>query len=340
MKMKPPLLLLLLVLVLIVSAGGSAMLGRYPVRLADLKGFSGAVSGKEIPMDAHRIRMVKNILMDIRLPRIAAAILIGAALAMSGAVFQSMFVNPLVSPGLLGVLSGSAFGAVCGMIFAGSWLVVQLGAFAFGLVAVGVSIALSLLNRGDRLLMLILGGVISGAMFTALISVVKYLADPFQQLPGIVYWLMGGLSGMDSQTLLLACGPMIGGIAMLWMFSGYLNVLSMGDEEARSMGVNVMLLRFLLIFPVTIVCALTVVMAGVISWVGLIIPHIARMIVGPDNRVLVPASGLIGAIYLLMADNMSRLMFSVEVPIGILTSLAGIPFFAYVMYKTKQGWTS
>ena len=224
------------------------------------------------------------------------------------------------------------------MILATSWWAVQASAFTFGMIAVMAALGLSALNRGDRLLMLILGGIISGALFTSLLSVVKYLADPYEQLPAIVYWLMGGLSAVDRATVLFTCGPMVGGVLILILLAGYLNVLSMGDEEARALGVNVRLLRFIFIFLATVISALTVVLGGMIGWVGLLIPHIARMIVGPDNRILLPATALIGAIYLLLADNIARLLFSVEIPIGILTSLVGIPFFAFVLRRTKKGW--
>jgi iron complex transport system permease protein len=317
----------------------SLTLGRYPVGLADLARFLGLPLSHGPAMSERQLQIIKNILVDIRLPRIMAAMLIGAGLSVSGAVFQSMFINPLVSPGLLGVLAGASFGAAVGMVLASSWWVVQFSAFSFGLIAVLAALAMSALNRGDRLLMLILGGIISGALFTSLLSVVKYLADPYEQLPAIVYWLMGGLSAVDRATVLTACGPIVGGILTLVLLSGYLNVLSMGDEEARALGVNVALLRLVFIFLATVISALTVVLGGMIGWVGLLIPHIARILVGPDNRILLPATALIGATYLLIADNIARLLFSVEIPIGILTSLVGIPFFALVLRKTKKGWT-
>jgi iron complex transport system permease protein len=317
----------------------SLTLGRYPVGLADLARFLGLPLSHGPAMSERQLQIIKNILVDIRLPRIMAAMLIGAGLSVSGAVFQSMFINPLVSPGLLGVLAGASFGAAVGMVLASSWWVVQFSAFSFGLIAVLAALAMSALNRGDRLLMLILGGIISGALFTSLLSVVKYLADPYEQLPAIVYWLMGGLSAVDRATVLTACGPIVGGILALVLLSGYLNALSMGDEEARALGVNVALLRFVFIFLATVISALTVVLGGMIGWVGLLIPHIARILVGPDNRILLPATALIGATYLLIADNIARLLFSVEIPIGILTSLVGIPFFALVLRKTKKGWT-
>ncbi len=327
-----------LLAVLCLTALISVCLGRYPLSLGDLGRFVGLRVSDLPVMDSRQYQIIKNILIDIRLPRIAAAILIASALSVSGAVFQSMFFNPLVSPGLLGVLAGASFGAAVGMILAKNWFVVQLGAFSFGLIAVLAAVAMSALNRGDRILMLILGGIISGALFTSLLSVVKYLADPYGQLPAIVYWLMGGLSSVDSMTVLTACGPIIAGILILLFLSSHLNVLSMGDEEARSLGLNVVFLRILFIFLATVISALTVVMGGIIGWVGLLIPHIARMIVGPDNRLLLPASALIGATYLLIADDISRLLFNVEIPLGILTSLIGIPFFAFILRKAKKGW--
>ncbi len=338
--MKAPVVLMVMLVVLAMTVLLSMLLGRYPVSLADLQlYFSSHLFGQRVAdIDISRVQVLDNILMDIRLPRIVAAILIGASLSVAGVVFQSMFMNPLVSPGVLGVLSGASLGAAVGMIVGKSWLVVQLGAFSCGLLAVTIALSLALINRGNRLLMLILGGIISGAMFTALLSVVKYLADPYEQLPAIVYWLMGGLSATDAGTVLTVSLPIVAGILLLLALSGYLNVMSMGDEEARSLGVNVTLLRLLFIFLATIISALTVILGGIIGWVGLLIPHIARMIVGPDNRLLLPAAALIGATYLVIADDMARLLFSVEIPIGILTSLIGIPFFAFVLAKTRKGW--
>jgi iron complex transport system permease protein len=337
--MKRPMIIPLLLAVLVLTTLISLSLGRYPVTLSDMSRFLLLNSfDSASATDSRHYDILRNILFDIRLPRIAAAILIGAALSVSGATFQSMFLNPLVSPGLLGVLAGASFGAAMGMILAKSWFMVQLGAFSFGLIAVLVAVGISVFNRVDRLLMLILGGIISGALFTSLLSVVKYLADPYEQLPAIVYWLMGGLSGVDRITVLAACGPIAAGIFILLVLSRYLNVLSLGDEEARSLGLNVTFLRLLFILVATVISALTVVMGGIIGWVGLLIPHIARMMVGPDNRILLPAAALIGATYLLIADNIARLVFSVEIPIGILTSLVGIPFFAFVLRNARKGW--
>lgn len=336
--MKSTKLLVLLTAALLLTALVSLSLGRYPVNFSDMSlFFSGQILDRPVINDS-QLKALKYILFDIRLPRITAAILIGAALSVSGATFQSMFLNPLVSPGLLGVLAGASFGAAVGMILADNWLAVQFSAFAFGLIAVAAAVAFSLLNRGNRLLMLILGGIISGALFTSLLSIIKYLADPYEQLPAIVYWLMGGLSAIDNIMVLSAAGPIIGGILILFLLSGYLNIMSMGDEEACSLGVNVTFLRLFFILLATVISALAVVLGGIIGWVGLLIPHIARMLVGPDNRILLPASALLGGTYLVIADDMARLLFMVEIPIGILTSLVGIPFFAFVLGKTRKGW--
>jgi iron complex transport system permease protein len=336
--MKTPLMLLGLAGLMVFTALFSLSLGRYPVSWVDITYFLKYLLGMSHELDSQRVSILNNILIQIRLPRIAAAVLIGASLSVSGVSFQSMFMNPLVSPGLLGVLAGASLGAAVGIIVAESWLWVQISSIGFGLLAVLAAVGMAAIYKGDRLLMLILGGIISGALFTALLSVVKYLADPYDQLPAIVYWLMGGLSMADGNTVLALCGPMITGILMLFFLSNYMNVMSMGEEEARSLGVNVRFIRLLMIFFATLISALTVAIGGIIGWVGLVIPHLARMIVGPDNRVLLPAAALIGAIYLLIADDMARLLFRVEIPIGILTSLVGIPFFALVLRKAKKGW--
>jgi len=329
-----PLLLIVLVLTICVSL----TIGKYPLGLTDIGNFFLLKLFKMGNMDVRQQDLLSNLLFDIRLPRILAAALIGASLSVAGASFQAMFVNPLVSPSLLGVLAGASFGAALGMVFSGSWFAVQCLTFFFGFLAVGIAVAIAKMHKGNTILLLILGGIISGAMFTSLLSVIKYIADPANQLPAIVQWLMGGLSLVDYKTLLAAGIPQIVSIALVILFSGYLNALSMGDEEARSLGIRVERIRLLLIFLATLMSALTVVIAGMIGWVGLIIPHITRMLVGPDNKILVPASALIGAIYLIAVDNVSRMLFVVEIPMGIVTSLVGIPFFVLILRKAQKGW--
>jgi len=336
--MKRGLLFPTLSLLLVLTVAFSMTLGKYPLVLSDIADFFLLKIFGVGSMDPERYNLLGSLLLDIRMPRILAAILIGASLAVAGSAFQAMFVNPLVSPSLLGVLAGASFGAALGMVFFKSWVAVQISTFLFGFLAVLISVGIARMHKGNTLLLLVLGGVISGALFTSLLSVIKYIADPYNQLPAIVQWLMGGLSLVDHKTLLAAGIPQVVSIILITLFSGYLNALSMGDEEARALGISVEWIRMLLIFLATLMSALTVVLAGMIGWVGLIIPHITRMLVGPNNKVLIPASALIGAIYLIVVDDVSRMLFNVEIPIGITTSLIGIPFFAIILRKAKKGW--
>ena len=337
MKLKKSLFPVLLT-TLVLTVAVSLVIGKYPLALRDIGGFFLFKLFGIGVMDPERYGLLSSLIQDIRMPRILAAMLIGASLSVSGAAFQAMFVNPLVSPSLLGVLAGASFGAALGMVFTQNWFAVQCLAFIFGFLAVVISIGIAKIHKGNMILLLILGGVISSALFTSLLSVIKYIADPANQLPAIVQWLMGGLSLVDDKTLLAAGIPQAVSIVLMIFFSGYLNALSMGDEEARALGISVERIRMFLIFLATLMSALTVVVAGMIGWVGLIIPHIARMPVGTDNKILVPASALIGAIYLIIVDDISRMLFTVEIPIGITTSLICIPFFVIILIKAKKGW--
>jgi iron complex transport system permease protein len=330
----PAVLTVLLLATVLVSLS----LGKYPVSLREILLFVQQQLLGRSSLAPERYELLRNILWEIRAPRIAAAMMIGAALSASGTAFQSMFVNPLISPKMLGVLPGAAFGAALGMLLSPHWFGVQLCCFGGGLLAVGMAAGIARLYRGDRMLMLVLGGVISGSLFTSLLSVVKYLADPLDELPAIVYWLMGGLSMANSRTIMGVSIPILAGLGGLMLLGRYLNALSMGEEEAGSLGLNVGLLRSCLIFCATVISALTVVIGGRIDWVGLIIPHIGRLLVGPDNRILLPVSALLGAIYLLVVDDVSRMLLRVEIPLGILTSLVGIPFFILLLKNTRKGW--
>jgi iron complex transport system permease protein len=224
------------------------------------------------------------------------------------------------------------------MIFSKSWLLVQCSTLLFGFVAVGVAVGIARVFHAQSVIMLVLGGIISGAFFTALLSIVKYTADPTNQLPLIVYWLMGSLSAVDGKTILIVSIPAFIGIGMLILHGRQLNVLSMGEEEAKALGINVGRVRIIVILFATLISAMTVMIGGIIGWIGLIIPHICRMIVGPDNRLLLPASALMGAVYLLVVDDVCRLLFAFEVPTGIVTSLIGIPFFVLVLKNAHRGW--
>ena len=317
----------------------SMTIGRYPISLSEIGSYFATMLGVGA-LESERYALLGNVLIEIRLPRILAAVLIGAALSASGAAFQAVFRNPLVSPGLLGVLAGASFGAALAMLFAKHWFFVQLSAFAFGLLAAAVAMGIARIHRNQSIVMIMLAGVISGALFTSLLSIVKYLADPFNQLPAIVYWLMGSLANADFGTLMALSVPMLTGILVLTLLGKHMNVLSMGDEEARALGINVERVRLIIIFWATLISALTVVIAGMIGWIGLIIPHVARLMVGQNNDHLLPASALIGAIFLLLVDDISRSLFGVEIPIGIITELLGVAVFVVVLRNIAKGWQS
>lgn len=327
-----------LLLLLILMSMLSLTLGRYPIALPELVQVLAGLGSGQVADEGQQV--LRNVLLEIRLPRILAAILVGAGLSVSGAAFQAVFVNPLVSPGLLGVLAGGSFGAALGMIVSDHWLVVQVSAFLFGLLAVLIALGIVRVYRSESLLMLVLGGIISSGLFTALLSIVKYLADPYNQLPAIVYWLMGNLSNAELSVVLTLALPMLAGILLLVLYARHMNVLSMGDEEARSLGIDTRRVRLVIILAATLISALTVVMAGMIGWIGLIVPHIARMIVGPENGRLIPASALLGGIFLLLVDDLARNLFTVEIPIGVLSELLGIPIFILVLRNARKGWSA
>jgi len=329
-----PLLLVLLVLTVLTSLA----LGRYPVGPKEIVRFlAHAVFGMSDP-DTGGLETLRTVLVHIRIPRIVGAMLVGTALAVSGAVLQSVFINPLVSPRLLGILAGASFGAALGTVLSLSWVAVQAVSPMFGIVAVLVAVGLAGLYRGDRILLLVLGGIISTELFNSLFFLMKYLADPYNQLPIITYWFMGGFALADAKTTLVLFFPIVAGVLALLLLSPYLNVLTMGEEEARSLGVNTKALRMTFILISTVISSLTVAVCGMLGWVGLVIPHMGRMLVGPDNRVFLPVTAVLGAIFVLVVDDVSRLLFQVETPLGILTALFGVPVFALILRKARKGW--
>jgi iron complex transport system permease protein len=331
--------IILSLVVLLLFATLSLLWGQYPIDFHTFMEYLGYKLFGITSGDPATFALLDNIILQIRLPRILLAILIGSSLATSGAVFQAMFVNPLVSPGILGVLAGASFGAALGMLLSNEWYVVQILAFVFGFLAVGLAVLIGTMVTNSRsTVMLVLGGVISGSLFTSLLSVIKYVADPYSTLPAIVYWLMGSLSSAELSNVLLISVPMLLSVLMMVVMSKYFDILSLGDEEAKALGINVKLIRIIAILLATLASSLSVVMAGIIGWIGLIIPHIIRMAIGPSHRVLIPLSAILGAIFLLLADSISRLALSVEIPICILTSLIGIPIFVIVLKNARASW--
>lgn len=328
----------ILTIVLLGAMVAALTVGRYPLHLADIREFAEALVGITT-MSPSRYELLRNIIVDIRLPRILAAALVGSALASSGAGFQAIFRNPLVSPGILGVLGGAGFGAAIGILCSGNWAVVQSCAFAMGLAAVGVSLTVANLFGQASIVMLVLGGIVSGSLFTAALSIVKYTADPYDQLPAIVYWLLGNLGTVGLEQIYWAGIPVITGVIVLSIYGRALDPLTMGDDEARSLGLPAQAIRYAVVAAATLVSALSVSLAGMIGWVGLVVPHFARIVLGPRNVVLVPASAFLGAIFLIVADALTRTLFSTEIPIGIVTELLGIPAFILVLRHTRRGWT-
>ena len=325
-----------LALLLALCVAGSLLLGKYGFSAEDYARYVTALLRGENLKD---FEVMHTLLLEIRLPRILACVLIGASLAISGAAYQAMFVNPPVSPSILGVLSGAGFGAAVGMFFKFNEYLIQLSTFGFGFLAVAVALGVSALySRSGSVIVLVLGGVISGSLFTSLLSVLKYAADPNDALPAITYFLMGSLGFASKSFIEISILPMCAGILLLALSGKYLNALSLGEEEAKSLGVNTARVKIFIILVATFVSALSVTIAGIIGWIGLIVPHIARFIFGADNRAVLASSAMIGAIFLLFCDSFSRLIFTFEIPIGIVTSLFGIPMFIVVLRRAKRSF--
>lgn len=280
----------------------------------------------------------RAIIMDVRMPRALLAILVGGALSVSGAAFQGMFHNPLVDSGILGVSSGAGFGAALAIIlFNRSYGMIYLLSFIFSVLAVLSSLLIgSIYNRHNKV-MLVLGGVIVSSIFSALLSFLKYVADPYDQLPSIVFWLMGSLASVDYSDVLVSLVPIGIGTLILFAFRWRLNVVSMGDKEAKTMGVHVGFIRVMIIAGATLATAASVAVAGVVGWIGLVIPHVGRMLIGNDNRILMPVSFVLGGTFLLLIDTLGRSITGSELPLSILTALLGGPFYIYLLLRTKGG---
>lgn len=281
------------------------------------------------------------ILLNIRLPRILLCVLAGASLSVAGASLQSTLRNPLVSPYILGLSQGSAFGAALAMVVlpysSYTIYIIPILAFIFGLLAMFLACSLARMRGGFSTVTVILAGVIVAAIFTALLSIVRFIADPYR-LAGIVFWTMGGFYKASWNYLLIAIPGSVLGLIILFFIRWRMNVLSMGDEEAMLLGVNVYRERLLIVFLATLACASVISVSGIIAWVGLIVPHTVRTIVGPDNKHLVPASATFGASFLVLTDDLCRSIFSFEIPISIVTTLVAAPYFIYLLRRVGGEW--
>jgi iron complex transport system permease protein len=313
--------------------------GRFPVALADVARVLGAaLTGG----DADVAESVRSVVLQIRGPRIAAALAIGAALALAGAAFQGLFRNPLVSPDILGASAGSALGAVLGIFLSLPIIGIQAAAFAGGLLAVGAVVLIGSRVQagggGDPMLVLLLTGLVIGALVGAAIGLVKVLADPYDQLPAMTFWLLGSLSGASARDLGPLLGPLLAGAAVLVALRHRLDAMSLPEEEARALGLPTTGLRLALIAAATLVTAASVAVAGIVGWIGLVVPHLARFLVGPSFPRLLPVAALIGAGFLLLIDTLARTLAAVEVPLGILTAVVGTPFFIALLRRARRGW--
>ena len=320
-----------------VLAMASMAIGKYSVPpSAILRVLFAGLTGGEPDIDP----IQQTVIWNVRLPRVIAGLLIGAALAAAGATYQGLFRNPLVSPDILGVSAGASLGAVLAIFLKMPVPVIQLMSFCGGLLAVAAVYGVGAAVRGrDPVLTLVLAGVAIGAIVGAGISLVKILADPYDQLPAITYWLLGSLTAVNRVDVGSILPAMVIGLLPLAALRWRMNVMTLGDEEAQTLGVDTRLTRLALIFGATLITAASVSIAGIVGWVGLVIPHVARLLVGPDFRRLLPAALLLGGGYMLVVDTLARSVALTEIPLGILTAVVGAPFFLWLLAYGKRGWS-
>jgi len=331
----PARLQVILILLLVGISIVSLMSGPMAIRPGTVVKILGA---RIFPLHPDWPATLESVIWDVRLPRLLAGLLIGAGLSISGASFQGLFRNPLVSPHILGVSAGAGFGAAIAILFFGNIFMVQLLSFLFGLIAVWMTYGLSRIYRSTPVLMLVLAGIIVGALFSAATSLLKYIADPVNQMPSIVFWLLGSLNNASNRDIAVVGPIILAGTVILYLIRWRINLLTMGEEDARSLGVDTAKIRGIIIISATFISAAAVCISGIIGWVGLVIPHIGRLLVGADNKHLLPVATLIGAIYLVGVDTISRTAMETEIPIGILTAMVGAPVFAYLLRKSRPGW--
>lgn len=312
----------------------SLSLGRYPVPPGQV---AGILLSRLLPMEGGWSESAQTMVLNVRLPRVLAAMMIGAALSAAGAVYQGIFRNPMVSPDVLGSSSGAGFGAALGIFCGVGYLATSLLAFGTGLTAVLLAVYISASATGRKAtLNMVLAGIMIGSLFSSATSFIKLIADTDDQLPAITYWLMGSLASIRMSDILLLLLPMGLGMVPLLLVSWRINVLTMGNEEAAALGVSVGRLRTFVVLCATLITAASVAVSGMIGWVGLVVPHLSRKLVGCDYRVLLPTSMLLGGTYLLWVDNLARTVSTTEVPIGILTAFLGTPFFLHLILKDNR----
>lgn len=320
----------------------SFCLGRFPVPLDQVvrilwNALMSKLTGGRIRLAQTWEPAMATVVLNIRMPRILMALLVGAALSMAGAAFQGMFQNPMASPDILGASSGAGFGAALAILWGFSASGIMGSAFLCSILTVALVFLIAAKAPGLPVLNLILAGIMVGSLVNAGLSWVKLVADPGNQLPAITYWLMGSLSGVKKEQIVKVLVPMVPAMAGLLVLRWRINLLTQGEDEARAMGVRTGMLRLVVILCATLLTAASISVSGMIGWVGLVVPHMARKLVGDDYRYLFPASALCGGCFLLIVDNLSRNLTQSEIPIGILTAFIGAPFFLYLLLRRKRG---
>ena len=320
--------MLALALILIGATAISLLLGRYPIDPAQAVAM---LVNQIVPLDPIWTEQQVTLFFNVRLPRILLALMVGCCLACAGAAYQGTFQNPLVSPDILGASQGAAFGAAVAILLGVSSFTTSLFAFGFSLITVLLVLLISTRARGNHMMVVVLAGVMVSSLFQAGVSYAKLVADPTDELADITYWLMGSLSSIKGRDVQFLCIPFVVGFLPLCILCWRMNLLTVGDEEARAMGVNTTRLRLIVVICATLLTASSVAVSGMIGWVGLVIPHFCRMIFGYDYRRLVPASALFGAAFLIVVDDVARLATTAEIPLGILTAFVGAPIFIYLV---------
>lgn len=327
-----------LIAALVLAMLYSITVGRYDLKISTV---AAILLSNIIPNPAPDWTGVQQTVVElVRLPRILAAVAIGFGLSISGAALQGLFRNPLVDPGVVGVTAGAGFGGTLAILLGIHGAPLLVIAFGFGIGSIMLVKFLSSVKGRTSILTLVLAGVIVSAFFSAAISIAKLLADPFQKLPAITYWLMGSIASTNYDDLIWLGVAVVPASALLYALRFQINILSLGEEKARALGTPVALVQWLILVVTAMISAGVVATSGIIGWVGLVIPHVARALVGADHSRLLPASGVLGAIYLLLVDNLARAATTSEIPLGIITALIGVPVFALILRRLQGqgGW--
>jgi iron complex transport system permease protein len=308
----------------------SLLLGRFSISVREC---IGILASKVFPVEPYWTQVQDNMLWLVRVPRIGIAVLVGMALSVAGTSYQCIFRNPMAAPDILGASTGAAFGAALAILMGCSNTEITAWAFLSSIACVALVLLCAKICRGNPIVNLVLAGIMIGSLFSASTSYLKLIADPHNTLPAITYWMMGSIAGANMAKLQYVWIPMLIALVPIVVLRWKINLLTMDDEEAKTMGINTGRVRVIVIICATLLTAASVSVSGMIGWVGLVIPHLARRMVGNDCRILIPTAGLTGGIFLLLVDDVARNLYTTELPLGILTAFVGAPFFIYLMAR-------